>query len=163
MHVTEFGIVTLALAVRWWTARNGNEELESGSPIASGKHTKSYWKWSFIVAWPIKKWWFSIVMWIYQRLSSLREGQNHTQKRQWKRTLAGTKKWHEVKASFSMRCTVSGMFTTSNESTEQPDVARLEQATGLMLYKTCPAGNPPIQAIQATSCSDLLISTANDS
>ena len=52
----------------------------------------------------------------------------------------GTKKWHEVKASFSMRCTVSGMFTTSNESTEQPDVARLEQATGLMLYKTCPWG-----------------------
>ena len=37
--------------------------------IPSGKHTKSYWKWPFIVDllyhW---KWWFSIVCYVYQRL-----------------------------------------------------------------------------------------------
>ena len=37
--------------------------------IPSGKHTKSYWKWSFIVDFPIKKWWISIVMLNYQRVS----------------------------------------------------------------------------------------------
>ena len=36
--------------------------------IPSGKHTKSYWKWPFIVSFPIKKWWFSIVMLVYQRV-----------------------------------------------------------------------------------------------
>ena len=36
--------------------------------IPSGKHTKSYWKWLFIADLPIKKWWFPIVMLVYQRV-----------------------------------------------------------------------------------------------
>ena len=38
--------------------------------LPSGKHTKSYWKWPFIVALPIKKMWFSIVTLVYQRVCS---------------------------------------------------------------------------------------------
>ena len=34
----------------------------SGVSLPSGKHTKSYWTWPFIVDFPINKWWFSIVM-----------------------------------------------------------------------------------------------------
>ena len=37
--------------------------------IPSGKHTKSYWKWPFIVDLPIKQWWFSIAMLVYQRVA----------------------------------------------------------------------------------------------
>ena len=35
--------------------------------VASGKHTKSYWKWWFIVDLPLKLWFF-IVMLVYQRV-----------------------------------------------------------------------------------------------
>ena len=38
------------------------------SQLPSGKHTNSYWKWPFIVSFPIKKWWFSIATWVYQRV-----------------------------------------------------------------------------------------------
>ena len=37
-------------------------------PVPSGKHTKSYWKWPFIVDFPIKQWWCSIAMLNYQRV-----------------------------------------------------------------------------------------------
>ena len=37
--------------------------------VPSGKHTKSYWKWPFIVDLPIKIWWFSIVTLVYQRVT----------------------------------------------------------------------------------------------
>lgn len=47
-----------------------------------------------------------------------------------------SKKKHEAKASFSIRCTVSGIFTTNKESTEDPEDEKLEQVTGLILYKT---------------------------
>ena len=40
--------------------------------LPSGKHTKSYWKWQFIVDFPIKIWWFSIAMLNYQRVHELR-------------------------------------------------------------------------------------------
>ena len=37
----------------------------------------SYWKWSFIVDLPKNKWWFSIVMLVYQRVSENRLPLNH--------------------------------------------------------------------------------------
>ena len=37
--------------------------------VTSGKQTKSYWKWPFIVDLPIKNGDFSIVMLVYQRIS----------------------------------------------------------------------------------------------
>jgi hypothetical protein len=40
----------------------------SQNHLPSGKHTKSYWKWPFIVSFPIKKMWFAIVMLVYQRV-----------------------------------------------------------------------------------------------
>ena len=36
--------------------------------LSSGELTKSYWKWLFIVDLPMKKWWFSIVTLVYQRV-----------------------------------------------------------------------------------------------
>ena len=48
-------------------ASNANTwDLSNWPSLPSGKHTKSYWKWPFIVSFPIKKWWFSIVMLVYQ-------------------------------------------------------------------------------------------------
>jgi len=38
---------------------------------------------------------------------------------------------------------MSGIFTTSKESTEDPEDEKLEQVTGLILYKTWA---PPIKA-----------------
>ena len=36
--------------------------------LASGKHTKSYWKWTIYSWFAHQKWWFSIVLLIYQRV-----------------------------------------------------------------------------------------------
>ena len=55
-----------------WMYLKSHENGVQGNPtiweLPSGKHTKSYWKWPFIVSFPIKKWWFPIVMLVYQRV-----------------------------------------------------------------------------------------------
>ena len=56
--------------------------------LPSGKHTKSYWKLSFIVNSP-KKMWFSIVMLVYQRVTS---GYCNMASGKWR-------SWHELTVS----------------------------------------------------------------
>ena len=43
-----------------------NHPIGLQSNIPSGKHTKNYWKWPFIVSFPIK-WWLSIVFCMFTR------------------------------------------------------------------------------------------------
>ena len=55
------------------TQKAQGSEAAKGVPclkwfIPSGKHTKSYWKWPFIVDFSHEKWWFSIAMLNYQRV-----------------------------------------------------------------------------------------------
>ena len=54
-------------------ATSRRREIVSGGPVVRYDTLwlcqNSYWKWLFIVDFPIKKWWLSIVMLVYQRVS----------------------------------------------------------------------------------------------
>jgi hypothetical protein len=45
-----------------------HEEDRCMTQLPSGKHTKSYWKWAIYSGFTHWKWWFSIVMLVYQRV-----------------------------------------------------------------------------------------------
>ena len=50
-----------------------NDDKPSTSEVPSGNLLHSYWKWQFIVDFPIEKWWFSIAMLVYQRVTLFSE------------------------------------------------------------------------------------------